>query len=79
MGSITSRGADWPPKPYRRRVVRDEVRNIDGKKVTVSVEDYVWVYPGAEIPNGCGGADFKWYGEDASQFQENAVRHLEDG
>ncbi len=75
MGSITSRGDNWPPKPYKRLVVRDQL-NADG---TIEiVEDYVWVRPGCELPNGCGGTPADWR-EETSPSQENGIRNLEDG
>jgi hypothetical protein len=81
MGCITSRGYDWPPKPYKRIVVRDmlvdQIENGEVKKVRVSVEDYVWVRPGCEIPNGGGGSGAS-YDDDASPGQETAIRNMED-
>ena len=82
MGCITSRGDAWPPKPYKRIVVRDvlvdQIEDGQVKKVRISEEDYVWVRPGLEIPNGCGGAAVD-YDEEASPGQETAIRNLEDG
>ena len=81
MGCITSRGGDWPPKPYKRVIVCDMLvdKIEDGvvKKVRVPVEDYVWVYPG-ERHNGGGGVVTRW-DEEASPGQETAIRNLEDG
>ena len=82
MGCITSRGKEWPPKPYKRIVVRnemvDQIVNGEIKKLPIPVEDYVWVRPGCEIPNGCGGASTD-YNEEASPGQDTAIRHLEEG
>ena len=82
MGCITSRGPNWPPKPYKRVVVRnelvDQIVNGEVKKLPIPVEDYVWVRPGAEIPNG-GGGNGASYADDPSPWEEIAVRHLEDG
>jgi len=83
MGCITSRGDNWPPKPYKRIVVRHsmlEHHHSDGtiSRIETPVEDYVWVRPGCEIPNGCGGADVYNRGDDASPGQETAIRNLED-
>lgn len=81
MGCITSRGDNWPPRPYKRIVIRqmlvDQIEDGEVKKVPVPVEDYVWVRPGCEIPNGCGGADYDH--DEASPGQETAIRNLEDG
>lgn len=82
MGCITSRGANWPPKPYKRVVVRDmlvdKIEDGEVKKIRVPVEDYVWVRPGCDPPNGCGGAAVD-YDEEASPGQETAIRNLEEG
>lgn len=82
MGCITSRGDNWPPKPYKRIVVRDmlidQIENGAVKKTSMPVEDYVWVYPGAEIRNGGGGVSTD-HDEEASPGQESAIRNLEDG
>jgi hypothetical protein len=81
MGCITSRGPNWPPRPYKRIVVRNEMVDqiVSGeiKKLPIPVEDYVWVYPGAEIRNGGGGG--RPYADDPSPWEENAIRSLEDG
>ena len=82
MGCITSRGDNWPPKPYKRVVVRDvlieRIENGEAQKIRVPVEDYVWVRPGCELPNGLGGLSTH-HDEDASPGQETAIRNLEDG
>lgn len=81
MGCITSRGANWPPKPYKRIVVRDMlIEKIENGAVTtvrVPVEDYVWVRPGEWLGGGSGVAA-RW-DEEASPGQEMAIRNLEDG
>jgi hypothetical protein len=80
MGSITSR--PWPPRPYKRFVVREQLvfRKNDNTYVSVSCEDYVWVRPGCEIPNGCGSENARNYlTGDPAAAQENAIRNLEDG
>ena len=78
MGCITSRGENWPPKPFKRFFggkLRVEIKDDEPPRVE---EAYVWVYPGAEISNGCGGAATH-YDEEASLGQEVAIRHLEEG
>ena len=80
MGSITSRGREWPPRPYKRRIVRNyyEVDDNNTHKGAVETqEDYVWVYPGAEIRNGGGGAPELSWDDAQSPGQESAIRHLE--
>lgn len=81
MGSITSRGDNWPPKPVKRIVVRNYVEvdenNLYRGGAVKTVEDYVWIYPGAEIRNGGGGVPANWC-EETSPGQEIAIRALED-
>lgn len=91
MGCITSRGDNWPPKPYRRVVVRTVVHDCGRSLFDASgvrcrenpietVEDYVWVYPSAATANCCGWV-YAGYGdpaEEASPGQEMAIRNLED-
>lgn len=80
MGCITSR--PWPPKPFKRIVVRDmlvdEIENGEVKRVHIPVEDYVWVRPGESQQSTSGGPARK-FDEEASQWQENVIRQLEDG
>jgi hypothetical protein len=83
MGSITSRGGSWPPRPYKRPVVRNYVE-VDENNIRIcggevyTVTDYVWVYPGAKISNHCGRR-VGLYADDPSPSQETAIRYLEDG
>lgn len=81
MGSITSRGDSWPPKPYKRflgrNILVDQIDKDEVKQIRVSVEDYVWVYPG-ERHNGGSGVPTRW-DEEAGPWQETAIRNLEDG
>jgi hypothetical protein len=80
MGCITSRGDNWPPKPYKRVIIREKLEErVEGgeiKKVSAPVEDYVWVYPG-EWHGGGSGVAARW-DEEAGPGQENAIRNLED-
>jgi len=79
MGCITSRGGDWPPKPYKHVVVREtlieRVENGEVVKIRVPVEDYVWIRPGDSRPSA-GGVSTRW-DEEASPGQESAIRNLE--
>lgn len=80
MGCITSRGEDWPPRPYKRLIVRnyrEDDKNKPGYGEITTKIDYVWVYPGAEIANGCGGVAADW-SEETSPGQEIGIRCLED-
>lgn len=82
MGCITSRGYAWPPKPYRRFVVRSLIEENDGVgigcPITVTEIDFVWVWPGAD--SSCRGnhkspkTDWQY---EASPWQENAIKSLE--
>lgn len=76
MGCITSRGKDWPPKPYKKflpiqRLVLDKNGNPTGE----IEEAYEWVYPGPRHPEG-SGVTAKW-ADEASPGQEIAIRALE--
>jgi hypothetical protein len=82
MGCITSRGRVWPPKPYRRFVVRNKkIEDSKGQHREASAcfaeTDYVWVYPGQ---SGVFGIGLRAYnnGEEASPAQETAIRYLEE-
>jgi hypothetical protein len=79
MGCITSRGENWPPKPYKRLVVRERAKlNRNGMPTgeTETVEDYIWVYPGEWLGGGTNvGASWE---EEASPAQEAAIRALEE-
>lgn len=81
MGCITSRGENWPPKPFKRLIVReeliDEIENGAVKKTRIPVADYIWVYPG-ERHNGGSGPRYR-NDEEASAGQEMAIRNLEEG
>jgi hypothetical protein len=79
MGCITSRGENWPPKPFKRFFggkLRVEIKDNEPPRVE---EAYVWVYPGAEIPNGCGDHGGSNWAEEQGPWQEIALRNLEDG
>lgn len=82
MGCITSRGDNWPPKPYKRPVVRDmlvdQIENGEVKRVRIATEDYVWVRPGESHQSTSGGPGPNW-SEEASPWQENVIRQLEGG
>ena len=68
MGCITSR--PWPPEPRKRIVVRED----DGVPVT----DYVIDWPGINSGGGVNErVNDKYKEEDASQAQQDAIRHLE--
>lgn len=79
MGCITSR--PWPPKPFKRIVVRDmlvdEIENGEVKRVCISVEDYVWVRPGESQQSTSGGPGSNW-NEESGPWQDIAIRQLED-
>lgn len=83
MGCITSRG-DWPPKPTRRRVVRNYVEvdenNIYRGGVVETVEDYVIDWPGLSCRGTASGAGVL----DAEHDEQiggwaNIVRNMEEG
>ena len=80
FGCLTSR--EWPPKPYKRYVAssrRITVERPDGAVyVTLLEEDYVWVWPGDTRQRTSGGPGSKW-NDDASPWQELAIRQMEDG
>lgn len=76
MGCITSR--PWPPKPYKRPVIRWERRLVKvGDEVVariVEVEDYVIDWPSLRC---CGAKSASR--DDTSPWQETAIRHMEEG
>lgn len=80
FGCLTSK--EWPPKPYKRYLVTSErikITRPDGTVyVTLPVEDYMWVWPGDVGQKTSGGPGTKWH-EEASPWQELAIRQMEEG
>lgn len=80
FGCLTSR--EWPPKPYKRYVATTErvtIKRPDGDvHVTLLVTDYVWVRPGETGQRTSGGPGSR-FEEEASPWQELAIRQMEDG
>jgi hypothetical protein len=84
MGCITSKGKEWPPKPYKRRIVvtrcvKTNNAFFDDSNVSdlyYSEESYVWEYPGPRHIE-LGGVRCR-SDDDASPAQEIAIRILED-